>query len=140
ATAVAAATATTAARAAAAAAATTVPTAATAVPTAATAVPTAATTAPPLFARAGLVHRQGPAAKHRAVQGRDGRVRAVTHFHEPEAARPARFPVLHDLRRDHCPVLGELRPQVVFRGGEGEVPDIQILHARPLRARDGPRL
>src|SRR5438132_277655 len=102
-------------------------TAATAAPapvTATTAATATAATAPPFLTRAGFVYCQGPAAKHRPVERCDGRVRPVTHFHEAEATRPARLPVLHDLSRDHSPVLGELRPQIVFRGGEGKIPNI----------------
>src|SRR5262245_3608866 len=73
-----------------------------AAPAATATVPAAtATTAAPFLTRTGLIHRQGSAAEHRAIQGRDRRVRPVTHLHETEASRPARFPVLHDLRRDN---------------------------------------
>lgn len=91
----------------------------------------------PLLARPGLVDGQGSALEHGPVEVGYGLVGPVRHLDEPEAARPAGVPVGNDLGRGHGAVLAERLAEVVDRGLERQVPDVQILahHHPSLRAR-----
>ena len=72
---------------------------------------------------------------HAPVPPGDGLVTTLTHLHEPKAARAAGLAVAHDLGAGHGPVLRERLTEVVRRGAEGQVADVQILaHCDPLRA------
>src|SRR5205085_223677 len=77
----------------------------------------------------GLVDREAAALVHGAVEGGDGLVAAVLHLHEPEAARAARLPVGDDLGLGDPAVLPEQLAEVVRGGVEGEVADVDVLHA-----------
>ena len=95
-----------------------------AVTTAAAATAAAART---VFAGLGFVNREVTALEFRLVCGLDGGVAAVAHFHECEAAGAARFAVRDDLSAGDRPVLSEQIGQVVRRGTERQIADIQLL-------------
>ena len=91
---------------------------------AATAVTAAApTAAAALFARTRFVDSQGATFEVLAVEHGDGFscILLRGHFDEPETARFAGGPVLHDINGIDGPRLREQILQVVFRHIEGEV-------------------
>src|SRR5205085_374084 len=87
------------------------------------------------LARLGFVDGQRPTLEASAIEVGDGLIAAFRHLDEPEAARTAGFPIRHNLRGRDRTVLAKHFAEVVRRGLEGEVSDIQILtHRNPLRA------
>src|SRR5262249_28712055 len=87
----------------------------------------------PRLAGLGLVDGQGATLQLRAVQSGDGRVAALAHLDEAEAARAAGGAVGGDLGAGHVAVLGEPAAQVIRGGFVGEVPDVNVLaHGLPL--------
>src|SRR5262249_52110149 len=85
-----------------------------------------------VLARLGLVDRQRPALELGAVEGADRLLAALGHLHTAHAARAARLAVHPHLGPGHGPVLGERLAEVVGRGLEREVPDVDVLaHAHP---------
>src|SRR5688572_19372899 len=94
----------------------------------------------PVLAGPGLVHGQRAALEVGAVHGGDRRLGPVRHLDEREPAAPAGLPVRHHLGANHGPVLTECFGQVLVRGLERDVSDIQLLtHALPSWAQR-PRL
>jgi hypothetical protein len=93
---------------------------------AATVTATAPATTATILARPGLVDGQVSALEVLAVQRGDGLRPALAHLHEAEATRAARLAVGGDLGAVHGAVLAEELDQVVRRGGEGEVPDVDV--------------
>jgi hypothetical protein len=111
--------------------------AATAAATTSSATPATATTAATaaVLAGLGLVDREGSTTKGGAIQRGDGLVCAVGHFDETEAARLAGIPIRDDLGAGHAAKATEGLAEVVRRGVEGKVANVNVLaHAGPLRA------
>src|SRR5262249_25183741 len=90
------------------------------------AAPTARPAAPALDR---LVHADGAAAHARAVEGAHRGLGAarVLELDEGEAARPAGLAVGHDVHRLDRAVPTEGLAQLVFRGAEGKVSDVEPL-------------
>src|SRR5438552_2424145 len=89
----------------------------------------AAPAAAAVFARLGLVDRQGPAAGVLAVEGRDRclSLLVASHLDEPEPFGTAGVPVHDHLGRLHGPVGREHRFQVGVGHPVIQVADIQLL-------------
>src|SRR5262249_25110473 len=84
----------------------------------------------------GLVDGQGAALELGAVHRVDGRVAAIAHLDEAEAAGAPRLAVVDDLGAANRAVLAERLNQVVRGGLEGEVPHVDgLAHVLP----SGPR-
>src|SRR5438034_11189486 len=113
------------------------PAAVTAAPAAVTAAPAAARRS--FLARPGLVDQQRAIIVIEIVQGLDGLLGflVVFHFHEPKAARAARFAIGDDLRAGHLPMSAKQLEQVVGSYRPGQIADVDILRhskKKPFRA------
>src|SRR5262245_5044686 len=94
-----------------------------------TTAPATASAATPGALVLGLVHLQRAAAELRPVESAD-RVRrgaCLRHLDEPEPARPPGLAIRDHADRLHVPLPLEDLAQLVLRGGEGKVPDVQLL-------------
>lgn len=122
------------------------PAAATATTAAATATVAAASTttavttstAAPFFTRTGFVDGERPPLEARAIHFVYGLLGSIRHFHEPEPARPAGFPIGHDLGACHIAKLRERLAEIIRSRLVGQIAHVQILcHSSSFASQKG---